>query len=222
MAFPTRPPSKSLPAGFIAFKQTLGCRLQGLDSCQSFYIGSVKSILFCSKADLGRPFIDAAGQVIAFENNTATKWISLSERNLTGSLTTTWNPNEFGANYESSLGFSIGKKSPVNRNTLLAFVRKDVAAIVFDMNGGAWLVGWDFGFRNAVVTDQTGTSRTDLNGYSLTFKTTNRQPPRQVTVDAVDALVLDYSQNCNQPFAQSIPLLSLQDCELNAYNSIPL
>lgn len=212
----------NLPFGYLWYKALQNCRIQGRDGCLPLYVGGVKSALFALKSSAGFLKLNNAGQVTGFTNNLAIRWVNLNFLYGSGSLSTVWVKSESGESYDSTLAFTIGEKDPVTRNVLSAYLKQEIVAIVFDLNNRAWLVGWDFAFKNHQITEQTGGGKNDLNGYAVTMKTSNRLPPRSITEATLQALILDYTQNCTVPFAQTLPAVSLQNCLLSSYNSTPL
>lgn len=83
----------------------------------------------------------------------------------------------------------LNRREQEKRDTLLLLGKfKDLAAIVKDANGKYWYVGEYNGLNMTEKNSESGTSRTDRNGYTITFVGEEPEDACEVTEAAVTAV----------------------------------
>lgn len=80
--------------------------------------------------------------------------------------------------FENTLTIKLFKLTAAMRDELKLIVQNRLAVFVLDNNNSQWVVGEVNGAEITGGTSETGTSLGDLNGYTLTITTQEREPMR--------------------------------------------
>ena len=150
--------------------------------CQSS-IGGVKRVLLANRDDVSA-VTKTDGIVTAISMATGATFKEYYLRRLSGSLTSAYQVNENGSNYVLS-------KLVMSFSRLEASKRLEVTVIAqADLDGKFWYIGEDDPLGLADGTDaNTGTKRTDFNGYNVTLEAASRELPPEVNAGIIDGLL---------------------------------
>ena len=80
--------------------------------------------------------------------------------------------------FENTLTIKLFKLTAAMRDELKLIVQNRLAVFVLDNNNSQWVVGEVNGAEITGGTSETGTALGDLNGYTLTITTQEREPMR--------------------------------------------
>lgn len=165
--------------------------LSGLARDCSPSIGGVKRILAASSVDVSSVTV-TDNKISAITMASTAKFHEYALPKGTANFSTTINRDEStGAHfYTTTLLMQVNRMNTQKRVEMNALAQNDLVFIVEDMNGAYWYLGKD----EAVTATSgdaagTGTSRTDRNGYGLSFVDNSKELPFEVLDSIVDALV---------------------------------
>lgn len=101
-------------------------------------------------------------------------WKKYEFRKNTGSLTSTFNPEDANGNYVSTeLVLQFSRMDTAKRVEMNALSLQDLVCIVTDANGKHWYLGFDVPVTATAGNGQTGVARSDGNFYTLTLTDTS-------------------------------------------------
>lgn len=104
----------------------------------------------------------------------------------TGSLTSTLQTAENAGNsWQTELSLQFMKMETSKRLEIEAMLMGECCAFVEDVNGKVWFLGLDRALTGTAGVAQTGTSNTDLNGYTVTITDASLRLPFEVTKDDI-------------------------------------
>ncbi len=124
--------------------------------------------------------IDSGENYYEFEFNKNTSFYTESEANSI----------ENGTNFKTQVvTLVIPRREVAKRNVIRLLAQKRLSIIVKDQNGLNWVLGMTNGMDLTTNEGGSGTSKADLNGYTLTF--TGEEPEMASTVsDAILATLI--------------------------------
>ena len=144
-------------------------------------LGGVKTIWLFPWAKYSRKLIQRQGiNLVSFPSNLIYKFDGLFDSSFLESDTFDAN----GQRFEQTLNINFSKIG----NTYDFKVLRDglLRAIVEDNNNKLWLLGQDNGIRATQYTKQTGSDKSQLNGYNLAFEGSERmEAPLLSSLDIV-------------------------------------
>ena len=144
-------------------------------------IGGVKTIWVFPWAKYSRKLIQREGiNLVTFPSNSIYKFDGLFDSSFSESDTFDAN----GQRFDQTLNINFSKIG----DTYYFKVLRDglLRAIVEDNNNKLWLLGQDNGIRANQYTKQTGSDKSQLNGYNLAFQGTERmEAPLLSSLDIV-------------------------------------
>lgn len=150
--------------------------------------GGIKRVLLANKDDVTAITV-TAGKITAITKSAAFQEFGF--RPNTGSFSSAWQVNnENGSKYvETTLTMIFSRMETSKRVAIMALAQADLVAIVEDMNGAYWFLGYDDPLTLASGSDaQTGTARADRNGYTVVLMDGSDELPYEVDAAIVDAL----------------------------------
>ena len=142
-----------------------------------------------NKADVASVTV-ADGKITAIAMAASAKFKTYSFTRQAGSLTSTYTidkPN--GVTFvQSDLVLPFNRMETAKRVEISALAAGELACIIKDANGLYWFLGKDEPVLASAGDGQTGTARTDRNGYSITLQDTSAEMPLEVLTgtDGVD------------------------------------
>lgn len=127
----------------------------------------------------------ASADSIAYTAITASSvtWYAYEFKRGTGSMTSTLNVDDAnGVNYVSTdLLLQFGRMEARKRAEMKALSLNETMAIVKDMNGKVWFIGYSAPVIASAGTGQTGQAITDGNFYQITLQANDDSYPVEVT-----------------------------------------
>lgn len=134
--------------------------------CQATRGGIVEVLI--SKADGVSAATDSDDSTVT--GVTGGTWKRYEFRKNTGSMTSTFNPDDAnGNNVSTELVLQFSRMDTAKRIEMNALSLQDLVCIVTDANGTHWYLGKDVPVSATAGNGQTGTARTDGNFYTLTL-----------------------------------------------------
>lgn len=108
-----------------------------------------------------------------------------------GSLTSTPNIDTAAGTvfYENVLTLQFMKQDTAKRIEFHALMLGENVAIVEDNNGHYWYIGFDWYVEGSDGSIETGTAFADFNGYNVTLSDFSKEPPYEVTKEAINKLL---------------------------------
>lgn len=124
-----------------------------------------------------------SGDSIAFSAISASTWYAYEFKRGTGSMTSTLNVDDAnGVNYVSTdLLLQFGRMEARKRAEMKALSLNETMALVKDMNGKVWFLGYSAPVVASAGTGQTGQAITDGNYYQITLQANDDSYPVEVT-----------------------------------------
>lgn len=144
-------------------------------------MGGIVEVYIANKADVTGVTV-ADGKITAITMAASAKFKTYSFARQAGSLTSTYTidkPN--GVTFvQSDLVLPFNRMETAKRVEISALAAGELACIVKDANGLYWFLGKDEPMLASAGDGQTGTARTDRNGYSITLQDTSAEMPLEV------------------------------------------
>lgn len=142
--------------------------------------GGIKRTLLANRADVGRITV-TDDQITAIAMAAGTYFLEYNFPAGTSSLDSSWQLNENGTKYvQSLLQLSFSRMNTSKRAAIMSLAQADLAAIVEDVNGDFWFLGFDEAVQLSDGGLGSGVSRTDNNGYTLTLEDNSSALPYRV------------------------------------------
>lgn len=153
-------------------------------------LGGIKRVLIANADDIDAVTI-VSEQVTAITMLNSAKFVEFNFRPHTGSLTSTWQiNNENGTNYiQSLLVMAFNRMETTKRVAVMALAQADCVAIVEDMNGAYWYLGYDHPMFINAGNAPTGTALADRNGYNITLEDDSKALPYEVDSAIISGLL---------------------------------
>ena len=155
-------------------------------------MGGILELLLANKEDVTAVTVsDTTHQISAITMATSAKFKTYYFNPETGNFTSTYQINkQNGVRFVQSLiTLLFGRMNTAKRIEMTALAQNDLVAIVKDANGAYWYFGYDEPVTAQSATGQTGTARTDRNGYDLTLVDNSLGLPYEVDPDIIEDLV---------------------------------
>lgn len=155
-------------------------------------MGGILEVLLANSDDVTAVTVsDTTHQISAITMATSAKFKKYNFNPETGNFTSTYQLNkQNGTRFvQSLLNFVFGRMNTTKRIEMTALAQNDLVAIVKDANGVYWFFGKDEPVTAQAATGQTGTARTDRNGYDLTLVDNSLELPFEVDPDIIDDIV---------------------------------
>jgi hypothetical protein len=141
----------------------------GYDRICKDSLGGVKTVWLFPWAKYSRKNVQREGiNLVKFPSNNIYKFDGLFDSSFTENDTFDAN----GQRFDQTLTINFSK---INADYYFKDLRDGLLrAIVKDNNGNLWMLGQDNGIRAKQYTKQTGSDKSQLNGYNLTFEGSER------------------------------------------------
>lgn len=109
----------------------------------------------------------------------------------TSNMTSNWQISaENGVSYvQTDLVMVFNRMETTKRVEISAMALADLVAIVQDANGKYWYLGYDNPLHLSAGDGQTGTARSDRNGYSVTLQDDSLALPMEVASSIIENLL---------------------------------
>jgi hypothetical protein len=171
----------------------MGCctALKGFERDCGPNIGGIKRAWVACYDNVTAPTLNTANEMITSVGTPASEWKEYEFRLQTGSADTTFTADDTTGSsyYESTILLQFSRLETAKRIEFIALASSDTRLIIQDMNNNFWYFGYDNPIRMTEGTAVTGTARTDLNGYTLTFTDISTELPYEVTEEAMEAII---------------------------------
>lgn len=153
-------------------------------------MGGIVRVLLANKDDVTA--VTVADNAISAITMVSTK--TFKEYNFrpnTSQMTSNWQVNaENGVAYvQTDLVMVFNRMETTKRVEIAAMALADLVAIVQDCNGKFWYLGYDNPLHLSAGDGQTGTARSDRNGYSVTLQDDSLGLPYEVSPGIIDNLL---------------------------------
>lgn len=153
-------------------------------------MGGIVRVLLANRDDVAS--ITEADNAISAITMVSTK--TFKEYNFrpnTSNMTSNWQVNaENGVAYvQTDLQMVFNRMETTKRVEISAMALADLVAIVQDANGKYWYLGHDNPLHLSAGDGQTGTARSDRNGYSVTLQDDSLGLPMEVASSIIDSLL---------------------------------
>lgn len=144
-------------------------------------IGGVKRVYVANADDVTAVTV-TSGKITGITMASGKKFLEFAFRANTASMTSTWQVSaETGAKYvQTLLAMQFSRMETSKRLAIQALALADAVAIVEDMNGAFWYLGYEFPLELNAGDGGTGTQRTDRNGYGITLEDDCTELPLEV------------------------------------------
>lgn len=164
-----------------------------LKSCDN-NVGGIKAIYLTEKANVTSVTLSSPGRVITtvtMSSGVTFKKFEFNKNSSTYSETTTSDQSSGVELCVQTLTLKLRRREKSKRDILLLLSKfKDMVAIVKDSNDIYWYIGETNGINLTEKASESGTTKTDVNGYTLTFIGEEPEDANEVSSAAV-ALVVD-------------------------------
>lgn len=152
-------------------------------------LSGVRRVLIADDASVGLPTV-TDGEITAIDASAGTFKEYIPAKN-TGSLTKTLTKDEStGVKYYTNEAvMQFNHMETPKRTELTNLDNGRLVAIVEDMNGKYWYLGYNNYVSASAVTGQTGAGIDDGNFYTLTLTDISSELPYEVQKTAVDAVI---------------------------------
>lgn len=153
-------------------------------------LGGIKRVYIANYGDVNS-LEESADMITGITMNETAKFKEYNFRKQTGSMTSTLTVDETaGINYVSTeVNLVFTKMETAKRIELAALAIGQLAVIVEDSNGKFWYLGEDDYVSASAGGANTGTAKGDQNAYTLTLKDESDSFPKEVSADAVNAVI---------------------------------
>jgi len=144
-------------------------------------MGGIVEVYIANAADVSSVTVKD-GKINAIAMAASAKFKGYSFARQAGSLTSTYTiDNANGVTFvQSDLVLPFNRMETAKRVEISALAAGELACIVKDANGLYWYLGKDEPVLASAGDGQTGTARTDRNGYSITLQDTSLEMPLEV------------------------------------------
>lgn len=164
--------------------------MSGLARDCSTSLGGIVEAYIANQEDVTSVVV-SSNMISQVTMTTSKKFKKYSFSRNTGSLTSNYTIDAAtGVRYVvSDLVLQFNRMETAKRVELTALAQNDLVVIVKDANGKFWYLGYNEPVNASTGDGQTGTARTDRNGYSVTLQDYSHEMPYEVDADIIDALV---------------------------------
>lgn len=164
--------------------------LSGLAKDCAASMGGIVRVLLANKDDVSAITV-TTGEITAITMVSTKTFKEYNFRPNTSQMTSNWQVSaENGVAYvQTDLVMVFNRMETTKRVEISAMALADLAAIVQDCNGKYWFLGYDNPLHLSAGDGQTGTARSDRNGYSVTLQDDSLALPMEVSSSIIDALL---------------------------------
>lgn len=153
-------------------------------------MGGIVRVLLANKDDVTAVTL-TDGVISAITLASSKNFHEYAFRPNTSQMTSNWQVNaENGVAYvQTDLVMVFNRMETAKRVEIAAMALADLVAIVQDCNGKFWYLGYDNPLHLSAGDGQTGTARSDRNGYSVTLQDDSLGLPYEVSSGIIDNLL---------------------------------
>ena len=153
-------------------------------------MGGIKRVLLANRADVSSITI-TTNAVSAIVMVSSKKFLPFDFKAGTSSMSSNYQVNsENGVAYvQTDLVMVFNRMETAKRTAIAALAQADLYAIVEDMNGKYWLLGYDEEVVFTAGDGLSGTARTDRNGYSVTLTDNSKELPMEVASTVIEDII---------------------------------
>jgi hypothetical protein len=152
--------------------------------------GGVKKIWITDYANVVK--IEELGGVVSdieLESNTSFYEFAFNKETSSFTENTVVNVQNGSIFYDQTVSLVLARREVAKRNVLKMMAMRDLAVIVLDSNGLYWLIGKGEGAMITETQSQTGVTKEDANGYTITITAKETAPAPEIDKDIIDGLV---------------------------------
>lgn len=165
--------------------------LSGLARDCSPNMGGIKRIAFANYEDVTSVSV-TTNKISTITMASSAKFKEYALPKNTASFTSALQKDENAGTFffQTTLNLLLNRMSTTNRVEIVALAQNELVALVEDGNGVWWYLGKDEAMSStAGDVAATGTTRTERNGYNLSFVDNSKELPYEVDADIVEALI---------------------------------
>ena len=153
-------------------------------------IGGIKRVLIANASDVSAKTL-TSGKITAITMVGDAKFKEYAFRPNTSNMASTYQVSaENGTTYvQTLLAMVFNRMETVKRIEITALAQAETVAIVEDMSGLFWFLGYDSPLFINAGDGLTGTARADRNGYSVTLEDDSLELPYEVDAAAIPGLL---------------------------------
>lgn len=153
-------------------------------------IGGIKRVLLANADDVTA--VSITDDVIsAITMASSKKFLEYQFRPNTGSISSNYQVSDNGASpyVQTDLVMAFSRLETSKRVAIIALAQADLVAIVEDMNGKYWYLGYDAPLHLSAGAALSGTARADRNGYDVTLIDESHDLPYEVSDAIISGLL---------------------------------
>lgn len=125
--------------------------------------------------------LGTSGEITHIDSSVASSFKPFEFFKNTGSMTTNANVSDTaGTSFTTEVNLQFMKMETAKRIEVMGLMFEETCVIVKDSNKKYWMLGWDEPVQGSAGTGASGTTATDLNGYTVVLKDDSRELPREV------------------------------------------
>ena len=168
--------------------------LSGIGRDCAANMGGIKRVLLANRADVSAITI-GSNKVTAITMETSKKFYEYNFRPGTSSMKPSYQISaENGTKFvQTDLLMIFNRMETTKRVEIEAMAQADLYGIVEDNNGLFWLLGYDNPLELSQGDGDTGTARSDRNGYTVTLQDVSKALPFEILTGTggvdIDALL---------------------------------
>lgn len=153
-------------------------------------MGGILEVLLANKEDVTGVTV-TTNKITAITLDTGKKFKAYHFNPETGNFSSAYQLNRQNNTrfVQSTISLVFGRMDTTKRLEMTALAQNDLVAIVKDANGVYWYFGYDDAVTASAANAQTGTARTDRNGYDLTLVDNSLELPYEVDADIIEDLL---------------------------------
>lgn len=156
-------------------------------------VGGIKELYLTEKANVTSITLSSPGNVInaiTMANGMEFKKFEFNKNTSTFTEVTTTDPSNGSEICTQTITLFLTRREKTKRDILLLLGKfKELVAIVKDSNDIYWYLGEENGLVLTEKNSETGTAKTDRNGYTLTFVGEENEDANTIESAAVAAVI---------------------------------
>ncbi len=153
-------------------------------------MGGIVRVLLANRDDVSAITV-TTGEITAITMVSTKTFKEYNFRPNTSNMTSNWQISaENGVSYvQTDLVMVFNRMETTKRVEISAMALADLVEIVQDANGKYWYLGYDNPLHLSAGDGQTGTARSDRNGYSVTLQDDSLALPMEVASSIIENLL---------------------------------
>lgn len=164
--------------------------LSGLTKDCSTSIGGILEVYIANDEDVSGVTV-TTGEITAITMATGKKFLTYQFAKGTANMTSNYIIDATtGTRYvETLLSLIFNRMETAKRLEITALAQNDLKVIAKDANGKYWFLGYNEPVNATTADAQTGTARSDRNGYGVTLQDIAHELPMEVDPDIIENIV---------------------------------